>query len=235
MAKTADALIAVAAGEVGYSRYDDPEQGTKYGRWYAKRTNSPYFGYTGVHYCAMFASWCLYQLAITCAGTPTASCTSGLLNSARRAGKLLRCSELRRGDLVLFNWKGGGYYASEADHVGIVVENHGTWLETIEGNVSGCVKRCTRYPSDVVGGIRPDFERPEEDDVYSFALIKKGSTGDAVKLAQAALNIRDDAGLLVDGEFGSITEDAVKAYQKKKGIYPDGMVGRKTWPALLGA
>ncbi len=32
MAKTAKALLQVAAKEIGYSRYKDPEQGTKYGR-----------------------------------------------------------------------------------------------------------------------------------------------------------------------------------------------------------
>ena len=235
MAKTADALVAVALSQVGYDRYEDPEQGTKYGRWYAELTHSPWFGTNGVPFCAMGASWSLYQLDIKCLGTPTASCTSGLLNSARRAGKLLRYSELERGDLILFNWSGAGYYASEADHVGIVQRNDASSILTVEFNVDGGkVLERTRYPWQVVGGIRPDFEK-QEDEVYGFALIKKGSTGNEVKLAQAALNIRDRAGLLVDGEFGSITEDAVKAYQKKKGIYPDGMVGAKTWPALLGA
>ncbi len=32
MAKTAKALLDIAAKEVGYNRYTDPEQGTKYGR-----------------------------------------------------------------------------------------------------------------------------------------------------------------------------------------------------------
>lgn len=162
MAKTADALVELAKSQIGYDRFTDPEQGTKYGRWYAKLTNSPWFGTTGVHYCAMFTSWCLYQLGITCTGCPTASCTSGLLNSARYAGKLLPCSELRKGDLILFNWTSAGFYAAEADHVGIVVANHGSWLDTVEGNVdNGKVRGKTRYPADVVGGIRPNFEKEE--------------------------------------------------------------------------
>ena len=36
----------------------------------------------------------------------------------------------------------------------------------------------------------------------------------------------------IDGVFGDKTEAAVKEFQKVKGIYPDGMVGAKTWPAL---
>ena len=104
MAKTAKALLQVAAKEIGYSRYNDPEQGTKYGRWYAKLTNSPYFGTTGVPFCAMFVSWCLAQLGISCTGCPTAACgQSGLLAAARRAGKLLPVKDAQPGDVVLFN------------------------------------------------------------------------------------------------------------------------------------
>lgn len=162
MAKTPDALVAMAESQLGYDRYQDPEQGTKYGRWYAKLTNSPWFGTNGVPFCAMGASWCLYQLQITCTGCPTASCTSGLLTSARYASKLLRYADIERGDLVLFNWDGKGYHAAEADHVGICTANNGSTLSTVEFNVGGGrVERRTRYPWEVVGGIRPDFEKEE--------------------------------------------------------------------------
>ena len=162
MAKTADALVALAASQVGYDRYQDPEQGTKYGRWYAELTNSPWFGTNGVPFCAMFASWCLYQLGIQCVGCPTASCTSGLLTAARGAKALKRVSAAKKGDLVLFNWNGAGYSASEADHVGIVVSNTGSVLYTIEGNVdNGKVLQRTRAYSTVVGVITPSFEKPK--------------------------------------------------------------------------
>jgi peptidoglycan hydrolase-like protein with peptidoglycan-binding domain len=38
--------------------------------------------------------------------------------------------------------------------------------------------------------------------------------------------------LKVDGEFGSVTEDAVAAYQRQHGLRVDGIVGVKTWIAL---
>ena len=162
MAKTADALMAVAASQVGYDRYQDPEQGTKYGRWYAELTHSPWFGTNGVPYCAMFVSWCLDQCGIACVGTPTASCTSGLLTAARGAKALKRVSAAKKGDLVLFSWEGAGYTASEADHVGLVVSNSGSTLSTIEGNVDdGKVLRRTRGYSTVVGVITPQFEQPK--------------------------------------------------------------------------
>lgn len=38
----------------------------------------------------------------------------------------------------------------------------------------------------------------------------------------------------VDGIFGSLTEKAVKWFQKKKGLVVDGIVGPVTWKALFG-
>ena len=32
---TASEVLRIAAGEIGYSRWTDPQPGTKYGRWYA--------------------------------------------------------------------------------------------------------------------------------------------------------------------------------------------------------
>lgn len=161
MAKTPDALVAMALSQVGYNRYTDPEEGTKYGRWYAKLTNSPWFGTTGVPYCAMFVSWCLYQLGIKCCGCPTASCTSGLLTAARKAGKLKPPSQGKRGDLVLFDWSERGYYAPEADHVGICEWNYSSYTDTIEGNVAGKVETRRRSHSCIVGFITPEFEKEE--------------------------------------------------------------------------
>ena len=57
---------------------------------------------------------------------------------------------------------------------------------------------------------------------------KLGSTGEMVRQIQKALA---GAGLrvMVDGNFGPITEEAVKEFQKQKGLTPDGIVG----PAAL--
>ena len=58
-------------------------------------------------------------------------------------------------------------------------------------------------------------------------LLTKGSRGELVKRLQAALN------LMQDGIFGSITEEAVKAFQKTHGLVPDGIVGEKTWAIIV--
>lgn len=42
-------------------------------------------------------------------------------------------------------------------------------------------------------------------------------------------------GIATDGQFGAGTEQAVKAFQRSKGLTPDGIVGPKTWTALFAA
>ncbi len=68
------------------------------------------------------------------------------------------------------------------------------------------------------------------------ALVQNGSVGNRVRLIQTLLiengyNLRTYG---ADGKFGDETESAVKAYQRKKGLAVDGIVGINTWKALLG-
>ena len=63
-------------------------------------------------------------------------------------------------------------------------------------------------------------------------ILQKGSNGDNVKTLQRVLNRVMNANLVEDGDFGMKTEMAVKAFQKSKGLTPDGIVGAKTFEAL---
>jgi hypothetical protein len=58
--------------------------------------------------------------------------------------------------------------------------------------------------------------------------VKKGNTGKAVKVVQSILG-----GLTIDGKFGTKTDAAVRAYQKRQGLTVDGIVGPKTWSVML--
>lgn len=57
-------------------------------------------------------------------------------------------------------------------------------------------------------------------------ILKIGSKGEEVKSLQRLLGLKDD------GEFGPKTEEAVKEYQKKHNLTPDGIVGQQTWNLL---
>lgn len=63
-------------------------------------------------------------------------------------------------------------------------------------------------------------------------LIQKGSVGDGVKWVQESLNTVVGAGLDVDGDFGWLTDTAVRNFQRDKGLSVDGCVGPNTRAAL---
>lgn len=134
------------------------------------------------------------------------------------------------------------------NHTGLVYKFDDKYVYTIEGNTSGasgvvangggvCKKKYLRTNSRIAGYGYPKYDpesttkntsKPEDVDMTT---IKKGSTGKAVKVWQAIVDVE------VDGEFGSKTEAATIEFQKK--AFPndskewDGKVGPKTWKAGL--
>jgi Domain of unknown function (DUF1906)/Putative peptidoglycan binding domain len=61
-----------------------------------------------------------------------------------------------------------------------------------------------------------------------------GSTGPWVRKVQRTLTARLQATVMIDGVFGTTTQDAVRLYQSTVGLKPTGMVGRPTWRELQG-
>jgi peptidoglycan hydrolase-like protein with peptidoglycan-binding domain len=61
--------------------------------------------------------------------------------------------------------------------------------------------------------------------------LRLGDSGQEVKVLQMKLN-KVGANLLVDGQFGPRTDQAVRTFQTVKNITPDGVVGPETWAAL---
>ncbi|MTJ15073.1 peptidoglycan-binding protein [Anabaena sp. UHCC 0187] len=59
-------------------------------------------------------------------------------------------------------------------------------------------------------------------------LISFGSSGISVRVLQKLL-VANGYGIPVDGVFGPITETAVKAFQNRRSLSTDGLVGQKTW------
>jgi len=63
-------------------------------------------------------------------------------------------------------------------------------------------------------------------------LLRRGSRGPAVMELQRKLNGVSGAGLVVDGDFGPRTEQAVRNFQAFFKLGTDGIVGPKTWGML---
>lgn len=160
---TAQQVLNIAAGEVGYSRWNDPLNGTKYGRAFAEYVGNSAYAANGVPYCVMFVWWCLHQAGQDLVGMPTASC-GVLLNACRKAGLVLsNKKDARPGDIFMFSWDGD----SAPEHTGFCKSNAGSHVVTYEGNTSsgtggsqsngGVVAQRTRSWSTICAVIRPKY------------------------------------------------------------------------------
>ena len=69
---------------------------------------------------------------------------------------------------------------------------------------------------------------PASTSTTALPVLRRGSRGAEVKILQTHL------GIASDGAFGPGTENAVRAFQRSRGLTPDGIVGAQTWGALLG-
>ena len=65
-----------------------------------------------------------------------------------------------------------------------------------------------------------------------YPVIKKGSISTYVLIAQDDLNTLGFKTGGLDGIFGARTEEAVRSYQRSRGLGADGIVGCNTWRSL---
>lgn len=61
--------------------------------------------------------------------------------------------------------------------------------------------------------------------------LRFGDSGDAVRVLQRLL-VSNGYKVPFDGSFGALTESAVKAFQSRRSLLTDGIVGQKTWREL---
>ena len=66
------------------------------------------------------------------------------------------------------------------------------------------------------------------------ATFHPGDRGEQIAAIQNAL-VRNGSDIAVDGDYGTGTKEAVKAFQERHGLDVDGIVGAQTYEALMGA
>lgn len=224
MATTADKILDIAKKEIGYSRWTDPQTGTKYGRWYASKVGDKYYGADGVPFCAMFVSWCFDQAGDPngCPGIPGAYCP-WIVTAGKNSGQTVPVKDARKGDVVLFDWGGDGV----SDHIGFVESNNGSYLTCIEGNTtgtngqSGGVNRRTRAYSTVICVIRPKYgttagttSTPSNNtQSNSTANSTTSITAGTYKIVASELNVRTAP---------SLSASTVAKYTKNQTVVLDG-------------
>jgi putative chitinase len=131
----------------------------------------------------------------------------------------------KKGALESALWFWGSRNLNEVADTGDVTR----LTKIINGGDIGLVDRQARYAKAMAalgGAVAASINSQITDAVTQ--VLRKGSKGDLVKKMQAAL------GIGADGDFGQGTENALKKWQDRNGLTPDGVAGPKTLSKLLG-
>jgi hypothetical protein len=225
---TADQVLRRARTQLGVAESPAGSNQVLYADWYGLK--GPW--------CAMFVSWCTFL-----EGLPLAASTrKGFAYTPAGAQWFKRQGRWSErpapGHVVFYDFPGDDI--RRISHVGLVesVEDDGT-IVVIEGNTDerggrtgGKVMR-RRRRSGIVGYGVPAYDTESGPGVPPLAsLLRVGSISKDVRLLQARLGQWGAVGLAVDGEFGPLTEQAVRTFQAGHGLEVDGVVGPETWTAL---
>jgi len=116
------------------------------------------------------------------------------------------------------------------EHV-FIVEHGSHWEFAIDTEAK--IKACAECYGRVLGLKKKMEAKYYIHNAISMPVVKKGFINIATKRLQAELNSAGFSCGAVDGDFGVKTDKAVKLYQKACGLVQDGIVGAKTWAALL--
>lgn len=248
MGKYASKIVAQARSWLGYNEGDGSHKKiidlynahTPLARGYKVK-------YTDA-WCATFVS----AVAIACGYTdiiPTECGCGEMLKLFQKIGCFVEADDHvpAPGTILFYDWQddGKGDNTGWPDHVGIVEQVIGRTITVIEGNYSNSVKRrYISFDSKTIRGFGvPKYDK-ENGEVktevktasVNLPQLSKGAKGDTVKALQILLigHGYSCGGKGVDGDFGSNTDKAVRAFQKANGLTVDGIVGKNTWAKLLG-
>lgn len=148
--------------------------------------------------------------------------------------KKIQSGPLAPGDLIFEQWPGD---SEPPGHV--VIVNTVSPITVIEAPQSGenvHVRPWSPDETEIIGYgmapgldysglIAPDWDPP----------LQLGASGASVIELQLCLNEVDAARLAVDGDFGPLTESALKTFQFKHGLKLDGVYSVRTAGALIKA
>ena len=106
-----------------------------------------------------------------------------------------------------------------------------TTAQRDSGNVAGCIVHLGAGLPETRGWPAAPFPTPGEGGLLPWVDLSKGASGTTVQKVQEALNA-NGATLEADGQFGTLTENAVKAFQTARSLPSTGIVDQATADAL---
>ena len=229
---TAQQVLDIAAGEIGYKENPPNSNHNKFGVWY---------GMDEQPWCAMFVSYCLYNAGLRLDITTQkgfAYCPYGV-KWFKNKGWWNTTPKV--GDVVFYDWQGDGV----SDHVGIVEKvNPNGSIVAIEGNTSvgnnsngGQVMRRERSGS-IQGYGRPPYTEEHDGGGVTpppplwqgryIALTSPNMQGSDVLLWQKQMIYRG-WNLTADSVFSERDHEVLIKFQQQKGLEVDGKIGPISW------
>jgi peptidoglycan hydrolase-like protein with peptidoglycan-binding domain len=106
----------------------------------------------------------------------------------------------------------------------------GIFNKAVEFSVKLFPFRVFLSPDGIVGPLT--WQALYTEAPVNMPVLRLGSSGKAVANVQEVLKISQHYGGKVDGDFSTLTDKAVRAFQKSFGIEADGIVNQETWTAL---
>lgn len=130
-----------------------------------------------------------------------------------------RFTDLQRGDILVKHISGSN------GHTVLYIGNN----EILEAcNKKYGLRRCNYYSN----GYQYILRLKESEKVTTMKQIKKGDKGIEVAMLQLFLNKYESNRLVVDGDFGIRSTEAIKTFQAKYNLWIDGVVGVMTWSKI---
>lgn len=200
----------------------------------------------GYPWCNVFIDWCFVKAVGIDRSRElligfSAGCTQDY-NWFRAKNQIVNTPQI--GDLIFF---------ADLSHIGIIENISEGTIYTIEGNTSnkaeliingGTVAKKSYLinSKSIYGYARPKYDSSSDinsnenstNNQIVYSLIKKGSKGNLVRIAQEKLITKGYRlpKFGADGIFGEEVENAVRQLQQDAKIAVDGIIGKDTWSVL---
>ena len=155
-------------------------------------------------------------------------------------------SGMKRGDVLLAEGHHAALYCGNGKEVEASINEKGKTTGGQPGDQTGkefLIRPYRNYPWTNI--LRYDGNGSgggsTEGGCYMFTTeeVQKGSKNSSVLLLQTLLKGKgykgaDKKALVLDGDFGSNTDYALRNYQTSEGLDADGIAGSKTWTSIIG-
>ena len=156
---TAENVLSIARRELGTREEPANSNRVKYNTWYYGREVSG----KAFPWCMAFVQWVFANAGVS---LPMRTASCGLLMEAAKKSGQWVTKDYRPGDVVIYDFPGD----AATDHTGIIEKVTLTGVVAIEGNTSeagsqsngGMVCRKTRPYSQIVGVVRPNYQKEDK-------------------------------------------------------------------------